>query len=422
MFTLMKTMDTEWRKEMLKRLQRKFIIIAALAISIVTLLIAGGINLINLINIDIQTDNILNILIDNGGAFPEYNKISSDSSSVMTPETRFSTRYFIVTTDSDYDVTSINSDHIAALSESQIKSITSEILNSKDISGYYQNYKYKVVSSNDNYTIYFLDCNSYTFNQKNLLKTSTIVAFICIASSITIIILFSKKALKPIIENEEKQKQFITDASHELKTPLSIILGNAQIIKITEADKENVECLEVIEEQVNRMNSLVLSLVKLSKLEESETKIIKNKFNINNTIEKVIKEFKPLLKGKNIQYEKSEEIYLYNNEESVKQLLTILLDNAIKYTEKNETITVKIESKKSKAKISISNNCQYIDKESLKKLFDRFYRTDKSRNRETGGFGIGLSIAQKTAAIIGSKIYVDYDENVKVITFTTLIS
>ena len=203
----------------------------------------------------------------------------------------------------------------------------------------------------------------------------------------------SKWAIRPIATNMQKQKQFITDAGHELKTPLAIISANTEVLEMCEGENE---WLTSIKNQTVRMDGLVKNLVTLAKADESKIKRQTAKFNLSKAVSETASGFETAAKlaNRNFAINVTESIYYRGEESELRQLISILCDNAIKYSDEQGIISLNLYKSGKSVVIEMYNTCEYVDPESVKSIFDRFYRADQSRSRETGGYGIGLSIAK----------------------------
>ena len=211
-----------------------------------------------------------------------------------------------------------------------------------------------------------------------------------------LLIFLSGRIVKPFWENYEKQRRFITDAGHDLKTPLTVIGADAEVL---EMDIGENEWITDIRNQVTRLTDMTNSLIMLSKMEEPEPQYQMIDFPLSDIVEEVLDEYRSLAKTheKNLSGSIQPMISLNGDEKSIRRLLGVLLDNAMKYSDEHGTITLTLEQQRGTIRLSVFNTCPYMPKESLPHLFDRFYRTDESRNSQTGGYGLGLSIA---AAIV----------------------
>ena len=233
--------------------------------------------------------------------------------------------------------------------------------------------------------------NSHLFD---ILKLS-----ILIFAGVEIIIFFISKnitnwIIKPVIQSFNKQKQFIADASHELKTPLAVIMASSEAL---ETDKEEKKWLNNIQNESERMNKLITSLLDLAKLENDEIKRVYEKNNLSKIVEKTALTYESLLYEKNIdfEYDIQDNIYLNCVPDEIKQVISVLLDNASKHTEKNGNIKIILKNLKNEIFLEVSNTGEPIPSGEEEKIFERFYRIDKSRNRNENRYGLGLAIAKQ---------------------------
>lgn len=250
-------------------------------------------------------------------------------------------------------------------------------------------------------------------SQKNLLngilRIFLIIGGISLLVLLAVSIFITNKILEPVIESFERQKQFIADASHELKTPLAIIKTNSSLIKGNKEESvlSQMKWLNYIEDQAGRMGELIEEMLSLAKLDSGKELLHFSNFNVSHLVDNIILTFEAVIFENNIEFESDikQEIYIKGDKEKIKKAITILLDNAIKYTNKNGKISVFVKEDKNKVKIKVKNTGEGIKKEDLDKIFERFYRVDGSRTRETGGYGLGLSIAKSIVEIHKGKIY-----------------
>ena len=268
---------------------------------------------------------------------------------------------------------------------------TEKILKKNKLSGWINEYKYKLSESNDGYMLVILDGSMAKQSNWSIFTTSILVSTISYLIVLFIIALFSKRAIKPIAESYEKQKQFITDASHELKTPLTIISANSEILEITYG---NDEWIEGIEKQAERMRDLVNNLVVLTKMDEEKQTIIYKEFNFSDAVYDTTMAFEGLCKKnkKKLHIDIDSDISMKGDESEFRKLISILLDNAVKYCDENGNIYVRLKKEKHIV-MSVRNSYKDVSNIELNRLFDRFYRVDKARTRN-GSYGLGLAIAQ----------------------------
>lgn len=403
---------------MIKRLQKKFILIAMISIILVTGSIFGVIIIENYTRTNRQIDGLLNLISDNDGKIPEYKPRDDELADVITMETQFSTRYFIIRLDNNKNIIETNMQHIAAVNQEKAEKMLQEVLLRQEERGYYENYKYQITSKSNEQLIVFLDCTVQLNNIKSMIKQSTIILAVGLVVVFILVSVLSKKALTPIIENIEKQKQFITNAGHELKTPVAVIMANADVLEMT--SKENAEWIRSIKNQAIRLDTLIKSLLSLANIEENKININYTYFSITKIIKEEMQEFKAIAKNKQIIYNKNQDIQIYADLNSIKQLITILLDNALKYTPENGKIEIKTEKQGKGTKIQFANTCENPQQINTKKIFDRFYRDDKSRSKSKEGYGIGLSIAKSIVESHKGKISAEITKDGK-ICFTIII-
>jgi len=269
-----------------------------------------------------------------------------------------------------------------------------------------------IIHSNENgKNITVMDITAQKMTLINLIYAFIATALFMIIVIYLISIYFANKAILPIKESFEKQKQFIADASHELKTPLSVINTNLDIILSNEDEtiKSQKKWFDYIKSENKRMNKLIQDLLYLAKIDYAQVNVIYNEFSLSGVIENIILTMEATIFEKNIILNTNikDNINIYGNKEQIYQVIMILLDNAVKYTNYNGNIDLKLYVNGNFAKINIKNTGLGIESKNLNKIFDRFYRTDSSRARESGGYGLGLAIAKSIVEQHKGKIYAE---------------
>ena len=211
-----------------------------------------------------------------------------------------------------------------------------------------------------------------------------------------LIIALSKNAIKPIAENIERQKQFITDAGHEIKTPLAIILANTDALELHNGENK---WSKNIRKQTSRLSELMQRMLSLAKMDEGTAKLKFEELDISKIVNELASSFKEPANKRNIKIEKeiAEDVICKADKESITQLVNILIDNAVKYSDEDSVIKIKLKKTDKKMKLSVANICSNLPDIPPEKMFDRFYRGDSARTQKGGGFGIGLSVAQAVA-------------------------
>ena len=353
----------------------------------------------------------------------------------ISPESQFDTRYFTVTINSKGEVENIDTSKIASVSSENAAGYAKKLWKSgkkgDGKSGFAENCKYLTVDEDGSTMYIFLSCQRELSTIKTYILASVGISVFGLVVVFVMIFFFSGRILKPVSESYEKQKRFITDASHEIKTPLTIIDANTEVIEMMEGENEWTSSTR---KQIARLTSLTEKLVFLSRMDEEATKLEMLEFSLSDAILDTAEPFKAVAgtKGKKLTIDVIDGILYTGDEKTIRQLVSILLDNAIKYSGcssvscENGNINKKNLNKTNlNETIQTQNNCVTAgdmapeieltmrpsgknriitvwntvdDTANIKKgrqdmLFERFYRTDASRNSKTGGFGIGLSAA-----------------------------
>ncbi len=278
--------------------------------------------------------------------------------------------------------------------------------------------------SDDSFQISFLDITDTQKTLRDLFITFALVAIVMLAVIFLISLYFANRSMRPVTLAWEKQRQFIADASHELKTPLSIITANydALISNEEETIKSQREWLDYMKIGTDRMAKLINDLLALARMENANIEAVKEPFNISNVISDVIESMKALLKEKGLLLSQSVEsdVIIHSDREAVKEIFMILLENAIKYSDRNGIIHVSLQKDKHHTVCSVQNSGKIIAKEDLSKIFDRFYRGDPSHTAENSGHGLGLAIAKASIERPGGSITAESAPN-DLITFTFIL-
>ena len=272
-------------------------------------------------------------------------------------------------------------------------------------------YRYRVQTSDDGSRVIFLGCGRRLSALKSMMLTSALVALAGLLAVLGLMLLLSKRIVKPVAESYEKQKRFITDAGHEIKTPLAIIEADAEVL---EMDFGENEWTDDIKHQTQRLADLTKDLIYLSRMEEEQRSVQMIDFPVSDVVSESVQSFQALAKtkGKHFKYNIQPGITMYGDEKAISQLTNILLDNALKYSTENGTILLDLKKQGRSIRLAVENSVENMSKENIEHMFDRFYRADNSRNSQTGGYGIGLSIAKAVVEAHKGKISASLkDEN-----------
>lgn len=400
---------------MIKQLRKRFIRIAMLSVTTVMLILSLIVNIANFISTNSDLNQMLDIICENRGSIPIRKEPDADApgkpekpddNPMLKPnghkynfnqETPYSTRFFYLRFDENGKQLQADLGHIAAITDGDINEYISVALEHGIGYGYYSNYKFRVIQQkNQKYTAVFLNCYQEIHAVKTVALYSFLAMVICIIFVYISVVFFSKKAIDPVVRSTKQQKQFITDAGHELKTPITVI---ATSLKVLEMETGKQKWIDKAMLQTERLKELVNALVTLSRMDEEESPLKLDYFSISDAVKETAESFVDYARssGHELQIEVSGEIEYYGDEYAIRQLVSILLDNAVKYASAGSSICFSLSRNKKEVVICCANECESLNPGDLEHLFDRFYRADQSRNTQTGGFGIGLSIARSIA-------------------------
>lgn len=390
---------------MIKKLKIKFIVLGTSVLFALLAAIVFAMNLVNYRSMINEADGIISLISENNGAFPDNFQPSNMVSIRISTETAYESRFFSIAFDKNGNITNVNTNQIMSVDSGTAVKYGYKIYESGSKNGFLGIYRYVVTQDHDNTIVTFLDCDRRLSYYNNFLSTSLIMAAIGLGAGFLIIFIFSGRIVRPVAESYKKQKQFITDAGHEIKTPLAIINANVDLLEM-ESDEEN-ESLVDIRNQVERLRILTDDLIMLSKIEEGGQIMNMANFSLSDTVNESADSFYALAENqnKNIVCNIAPGICICGDKKYILQLNNILIENAIKYSSPSTDITVSLTKNGKYAELSIHNFTETeVDGSKLNSIFDRFYRTDSSRNSETGGYGIGLSVAKGIVSSHGGKI------------------
>ena len=380
---------------MFKSLRRKFITTAVGSVAVVIAILAIALNFINYYKLEERIDTTL---LDASKSQALIKIFAEDGDDLIITKNSSSTTdyngFSIAKVDDSGRVIKTYRDDSLIPDQDALQHKVIGALNSGKTSGFIGSYRFLKAETNVGNLILFLNCQRELDSQHSFEKNSLLISIGVIVSVFVLIVLISKRVIAPIQETYIKQKQFITGASHELKTPLAIISSNADVLEMMNGDSK---WTQNIHNQVDRLTSLVNSLVVFSRMEEKDT-VERTRFDLTNALESRIEDFNELadFQKKNIVTDIDPDLYYFGEEASIVQLMDILLENAIKYAPEDSGISVSLKKNRKYAILKVSNKAT-VQKGDLSKVFERFYRLDESRNSAIKGYGIGLSMAQLIA-------------------------
>lgn len=441
---------------MVKKLRRRFIAVTILSVFSTIALLTIIINGISYRNVVDRSDWTLSVLAANHGTFPEsllikerHNSVEvsgsgdvQEKSTIIVRKKRrfsklnpkddtndrsyifriqldnkarasaqpFETRYFSVLTNSAGTIREVDSSQLLAVNEDALESIQKKAerkLSKDGKCAFIEDFRCTRVTEKSGTRYIYLDCSRSLDNFRAFRNVSILVCLIGVTIISALIIFFSGKILRPVAESYEKQQRFITDAGHEIRTPLTIINADISVLEMEQEGNEPNEWLEDIRQQTRRLSNLTEELVYLTRMEEvQKTSVNMKRLNFSKIVGDVAHSFesRALVSEKKYDCDVAEDLFLRGDESALRKLVSILLDNAFKYSSDSGDIRLRFYRQGKNIFLTVSNSVDEIQKESIPHLFDRFYRADSSRNSETGGHGIGLSIAQAVVRAHGGKI------------------
>ena len=386
---------------MFKQLQKSFVKSAMLSFTAVLLVVLVAVNVVNYRQTVNQVDRLGTMLVNNDGTFPdapeggmapkEHPEHGMPKGMEFRKDDQMATRYAVVRV-ANGTVQSVDRTHLVSLDEEALKELGLRIAQGTSTKGWEGSLRYQVAKTDAGTMVVLVDANKETQQVSRLMMVTGAVFVLCLAVVYVLVRLVSKRAIRPFVENVERQQQFIANASHEIKTPLAVLSANTDLLEMMGTEAKFVDSNK---RQIKRLNSLVEQMLILSRYDEGEAATTKEEVDLVAVTKAIVEEILPVLneKGLRVEFTGEAQTIITTNKSAMTELVRILLDNAMKYTVGEPVIT--IESKRTQ--LAIGNATEPMTKEQVSQIFDRFYRVDSSRNRTTGGSGLGLSIAQKIA-------------------------
>lgn len=385
---------------MIQRIRRKFISIAVLVLAVAMVLVTVIINVANWVSVRAELTDTLRYIAQHDGMMgqmmmgrgmrfgrsPRMGNMLLESryfSALLSPNGIISLRDTSRDTDTDS----------AVQSEVAVRALQSEASG-----GYDAPYLYLAQAREDGSRLaVFLNVESSIQAVQSLALTSALACAGGILLAWLLVALFSSRAIRPLIENAVKQKEFITDAGHELKTPLSVISANMDVLSMDIGENEWVQSTQ---KQVSGMRDLVNQMVYLSRMDEDNARLQMSGFDLSLAVRETAEPFAAMaeLSGSRLELILRDGLRMTGDEAAVRRLVSILCENAVKYAPSGDLIRLSAALAGRKVLIETENGMTHsVGEEDLKRMFDRFYRADESRSKEQGGFGIGLAIVRAVA-------------------------
>lgn len=381
---------------MMRRLRFKFILVSMLSLLAVLTVIMLTLNIVNYQGIIQDADSVLALLQQNAGQLPRMQESfdwRNDGPRYKSPELLFEIRFFSVLFSENGEIEDKDMGQIAALDDATAEEYASRAYASGRERGFVKDYRFIRYADAEGVRMIFLDYGRVLSNHRDVIRNSVMISALGLLAVLALIVILSKRIMKPFAENYEKQKLFISDAGHEIKTPITIIDAAAEVLEMECGENEWLHC---IRQQATRLGTLTGDLIRLSRMEEGKT-LEMIPFPFSELAEETAEAFALLAKAQN------KELRLYiqpdvvgcGNEEDIRKLISVLLDNALKYSPEESIIRMRLVKRSKGIALEVENECLHpLAQEQLERMFDRFWRGDPSRNSRVQGYGIGLSIAR----------------------------
>ncbi|MDO5574783.1 MAG: HAMP domain-containing sensor histidine kinase [bacterium] len=402
---------------MIKKLKRKFIWINMSLVFVVLAVTFGSILFFNYQSIQREWSNILHMTMNMRDQPPSQRPTEHFDVSTAprkdNPSQPFAMSVsFSVDIDADGKILGMRGNNAEATDEF-LEKVVAEVLASDNREGYLRNdnLRYLMEKDGKDRHIAFVDVSRSLSSFQHLVLTLCLVGLAGLAAFFVISIFLANVTIKPVKEAWDQQRQFVADASHELKTPLTVILANTGILMSHKKDtiEAQEKWIEYIKDEAVRMKKLVEDMLFLAKSDVAKTPLSLMDIDFSELVWSCLLPFESVAFEQEVTMgnQIAPDIMIHADERQMKQLLAILLDNACKYTERGGSVTVILEKKQDKAVLSVNNTGSVIDKDKLGHVFERFYRADESRARTEGGYGLGLAIAKSIVDSHHGKISVE---------------
>ncbi len=401
---------------MIQKFRYKFIAMSTVALLVVILTIVSSICALTYYHARQEVNNVLTILIDNEGQVPNDSQVRQYPQPQFSREGLQQYRYFSVAFNRDTKTTTVNDNHIASVDPQEAQKLGQRVSKRRRTTGqlWYQgvSYAYRIRKQKRTTTIAFLDESLLMARTKELMHTGLFLGVITLVLYTILLMLYSRRAIKPIIQAEHRQKQFITNASHELKTPLTVIAANTEMQEMLDGENEWTKSTH---EQVERLTKLINNLVSLARMQE-QPHITLTTVDISQIARKAASSFASVARSGNKQFatQVASQLKVDGDENLLRELFNILLDNANKYCDPQGTIRLTVQKGRygKNVVITVANTYRQGANVDYHRFFERFYRADESHTKGSkSGFGIGLSMAQYIVRLMKGKItakYVDH--------------
>jgi signal transduction histidine kinase len=383
---------------MIELIRKRFMRVSMLSSGIILITILALINILNYFNTVNRMDSMLEnqnyVYAGKGNNNLNATRNTQQNAPKKSVMGNQRNKVFYIEVTADEQLLNYNLDNSPFIDVEDVVALGKEALKTEDYKGFIEDFRYSITVNNDVYHIAFVDAQSELYTLQYNLIFSFIVYLLGMVGIFFLVKALTIPAVKPIEDSYNKQKRFLTDIMHEIKTPLAIIETDTEVVEI---DYGKNEWTKSIKKQIHYLKDLLDELVTLLKMDEHSEILKTGRVNVSELLENSITGFEPLFnrKGINLNLMCDDEIEINSNEESIEKLISIILENALKYTSGENKISVMLKKVNKKILFEVENSMKNIVAGNHEEFFDRFYRSDLSRNSELGGHGIGLSMAKE---------------------------
>ena len=394
---------------MTKKLRKRFIVFTMLAVSLLLVFLVIAINGLNGMMLQRQSDAVLDMLVQSDGVFHkmDFNR-PPPFSAPMDMDRMRAARFFTVLGDENGNILNVNTDQISNIDPETAEEYGALVLEGKNETGRINSYQFAVKELGQNRLVFFVDTSLQRENFRIVLTVSGLIAVLCWVVILLLVVLLSSRVIRPVVAAMEKQKQFITNAGHEMKTPLAIIQSNNDTMSLLHGEnKYNAH----IRTQTKRLDGLMANMLTLAKLDE-EVPLKREPIPIGLVLKELLAPYADAAESRDIAMcvQMDDDLTISTNGDSFGQLLTIIMDNAVKYTPVGGSILFSASKHGRRLKIVEENTCSFLPGSDPERLFERFYRGDTARTQQdnTSGYGIGLSAARAICENLGGSLRAVY--------------
>lgn len=403
---------------MIKALKKKFVKLAMSVVTILLLAFIAAINVTNCVSSLNRSRTVLKSVINGYSSHTSSDKDNEKADEPQKDGTGFyfngiseddtkRAGFFRVVLDSYSSPISAETNSIKTVDDFEARLYAINAVDSKKDHGMLDNFMFDISKTESGSVITFLDVTESNRSMLFILSASLGIGLFCWLAMFLAFSILSEKITEPIADNLEKQKQFISDAGHEIKTPLASIKANAEALELYNGESK---WSKNILTQTDKLSSLVKELLELSRTGEAADNLEIKSIDLSELVMKSVDDFSEyaISDGKTISADIQADVRIKSDSKFLIRILEVLLDNAVKYSSEESTVKVMLNKDRHQTVIAVSNRCVNLPECEPEKLFDRFYRTDSSRSTE--GFGIGLSSAKAAAEALGGELYCEYTD------------